>query len=175
MIAYHVDRQSSLRPGATVCGFVDENYYSLPVLSMWGKTVKNSLLSPDFNLLNTYNIEIHTESVRKAYFPSMLSRFSSFFAVPSLDDFSAWKDILGPLDECTIYEVSFFGRYHLLDASFLNQNLFFVQESEDPLEHYSELAASRNALHDYWNGVFSENPLPELLIELPVYINKIVT
>lgn len=176
MIAYHVDRLGSLQVGQTISGFNDDNIFNLSAISHWGRAIIDSPKSSFFDAsdINTYNIEIHAEAIRKRFFPEMISRFSAFFAVPSLDILSSWKSVLNYSDKSTIYEISFSNRSHLLDGRFLNQNFSQMHSTENPLEFFDEILEAENELYNYWSGVFSADSLPELLIEFPVTIERII-
>lgn len=178
MIAYHLDRFGRLSPGMKIDKIYVENIWNLPYLSNWGISIlnfPNSLqIAVDSSVLsssNTYNIELQAEQIRRAAFPFQPSRFSSFYGVSSPQELLSWKEVLGRFETARIFEVSYDGAAPNLDAAFLN-----VQVTNNPfrqetfLDVWDRVNRIKGSISCYWSGVFSDAPLPELLLPLPVTV-----
>lgn len=178
MIAYHLDRSGRLSPGMKIDKIYTENLWHLPYLSNWGISIlnfPNSLqIAVDSSVLssaNTYNIELRAEQIRQAAFPFQPSRLSSFYGVSSPQELLSWEGIFSGLETAQIFEVSYEGEAPRLDASFLN-----VPASNDPFHRESwpdtqkRVDRIKESISCYWSGVFSDAPLPELLLPLPVTV-----
>lgn len=174
MIAYRFDRSGSLKENSTLnlipTGASIEDptisLYGFDFVSAWGNSCYKSLTTPpsvaSFGSFNSLSIDLQAEAVRKALFPNKPSRFKSIFAVKQLSDFSAWKDILHINSESSIFEIECTSAVEL-DAYFLRGGI-----SSDPF-------VSDDLLIKYWSGEKSSSPLPELLIPLPVIVNRRLT
>ena len=70
-----------------------------------------------------------------------------------------------------VWEIEFdHNKFHYADASFLKELPVDLNPS-DPNFFNINLEVYQ-AKMNYWNGVFSDNPLPELVIELPVKVKR---
>lgn len=184
MIAYHLDRCSRLYPGMKIGKIYTGNLLNLPYLSNWGAAILCPSTSPHsavldssvFSSINTYNIEIQAEQIRKNSFPFQPSRLCSFYGVSSPEEFLSWKEVLGRVETARIFEVFYDGDAPRLDASFLN-----VQAANDPFHQESlpdiqkRFDRIQKSISCYWSGVFSDAPLPELLLPLPVTVLREVS
>ena len=171
LIAYHIDRAGSLQIGQTIQPFIQDNIYRVPHLSNWGLSVVEDPLTA-IETINTHNIEVQAENIRKDKFPDMPSRFSSFFGIQELEHLSLWRNILHFTNDAKVYEISYEGFAPLLDAKFLNVkacNDIFNDKPclQSEIERTIKLIES---IYLYWSGACSKNPLPELLIPLPVTV-----
>lgn len=172
MVAYHLDRENTLRESSDIVliktnsGFDDSviSFYGFDSVSSWGFQIYQHLLSPNFanfRFLSTFHLELQAESIRKQFYPDKPSRFKSIFAVKNLSDFKLWKDPLPVNNESHIYEIEYdSSQCALLDAYFLKGGI-----GCDPFTEIQNLLK-------YWSGQLSDNPLPELLIPLPVSTGK---
>lgn len=181
MIAYHIDRSGRLRPGQIIHGIQCNNVWGLEYLSEWGYGV-NSFTNKTMyfqthqqlqRAIHTQNIEAHVEQCRKTHFPYMPSRLSSFFGVEKIEDFKFWEGILDS-PSAKIYEVSYEGVAFKFDAAYLN--LFpRVISSINPKWGLNDINQLNQSTFEYWCGKMSANPLPELLIPLPVTVVREVS
>lgn len=174
MIAYHIDHSQKLKENSELTLFdtcadtLDPTIrlYGFNNVSHWGKSCYeylSSSFSNDFNTINSFQIELLAESVRKSYYPDKPSRFKSLFAVARLSDLKLWKEYF-PIDSGThIYEIEYDpSKCVELDARFLKGGV-----DCDP---YTQT----DSLKKYWSGQTSDSPLPELLISLPVIVRRLV-
>lgn len=174
MIAYHIDRTNSLTEGQIVRLF--------PVISeypfMAHKMFPNGISVHGFHYINEkvqhegdnspafYTLEYELELIRRCYFPNLPSRYQSFFALESPDDIILWKNMF-PSD-CTIWEVEFDEEQCIKrDARLLTPSI-----SLNVPKPYASISESFYYCGLYWDGHFTDNPLPELLVVPPVKILK---
>ena len=74
---------------------------------------------------------------------------------------SAWSKYFNLDNHSRIFEIEFdHSSYCEVDANFLKGGI-----DCDPLRN-------RTSLYNYWSGKMSPSPLPELIIELPVFIKR---
>ena len=115
--------------------------------------------------------EIIFELVRQLYFPDAPSRLTSLYASESIEQAMIWqklwknnfKDNNEQLAH-SLWEIEYESNAKLFDANHLN--IF----SNDEFSYITAL----DYANKYWQGHFSENPLPELLIPYPVTIVRII-
>ena len=184
MIAYHIDRSGCLSPGQQICGIPCENPFGLPVLSQWGLAeadISNGRIPMflDQNALNaiaSHNMEVRAEHLRKAHFPDAVSRLSCFYAVSKLDHLRLWANILHIKPEDRVFEV-----YYEEEALEYDARNLRVSSAGIDIAHHSldeclrDALLSERALLRYWSREFTDDPLPELLIPLPVTIGHAVS
>lgn len=186
MIAYHLDRSGKLEEGA-VLNLLETNAnpedstfknYGLHKVSHWGMLcynyLKNIHSDPssiyDFDSVNSFSIDLQAESIRNSCFPNKPSRFQSIFAVENLHDFKLWESYLPINKHSHIFEIEFEDSlYCKVDANFLRGGI--VPSSTDSFSYILQIT---DCLQKYWSGQMSENPLPELLIPLPVTIKRLL-
>lgn len=176
MIAYHLDHCNKLQEGECLLltesphlvGDPVADLYGFDKVSYWGKRCYEYLrFGPQIttlDMLNSSQIDLQAEVVRKNWFPSMPSRFKSIFAVTQLSDFNFWVKFLSITPNSNIFEIEYDpSKCAKLDASFLKGGI-----DCDPMRTFPILS-------QYWSGEMSSSPLPELLIPLPVTIGRRVT
>lgn len=133
----------------------------------------NPMTLEDLNKINAHNsmyiTEYTFELIRKLCFSNMPSRFTSLFALESLDDLQHWDLLQGNF---SIFEIEISEPVVKLDASFLKGGiaLNFVKD----FQFYEGFSPSINFYNakKYWSGLFSEKPQPEVLISLPIKVGK---
>lgn len=173
MIAYHLDRCNSLKENSYLSleptGIPSTDslaaIFGFDFVSNWGRQMYELYTSsPDPSNFQSYislQIDMQAENVRKSHFPDSPSRFKSIFAVPKLSDFSLWRDSLQIDENASIFEIEYDPQTVVqLDATFLIGSI-----GSDPFHQWE-------SLFRYWSGEMSSNPLPELLIPLPVFTRK---
>lgn len=176
MIAYHIDRAETLSINTTLsllklnCDTLNSSFklYGFDEVSMFGMRVYKALQelsnplshsSIDFDFMNSIQIDLQAESIRSIHYPHMPSRFKCIFGLNKLSDLLLWKQYFKITKSTCIYEIEIpSNNCVLLDASFLKGGT-----TSDP-----DLICV--SLMKYWSGMISNNPLPELLIPLPVKI-----
>lgn len=180
MIAYHLDRCGTLSAGQRICGFSSPNCFGLPELSQWGISEKNLFSgSPQVlstSLIASHNLEVRAESFRKLNYPDAPSRLSSFYAVPKLEHFKFWKRIFCISPPARIFEVYYDRPCNAYDANHLRLSaidLSLVPASEN--DYIQAVIKTERSLHHYWSHDFTDDPLPELLLTLPVTIGPVVS
>lgn len=115
MIAYHVDRRGTLSPGQQIFGTPAENLFGLPILSQWGLDEVHLLdnLPRIFDRcvkahIDWHNMEVRAERIRQIYYQDSVSRFSCFYAVPQLDHFAFWADMIQIKPSDRIFQVHYY-------------------------------------------------------------------
>lgn len=132
------------------------------------------LLSPQSfsarkSLVDEQIIEVVFELVRRAHFPDLPSRFTSLFAVNSLNEFSLWPELTNaerfPYQQ--VIEIDVPDGIPCFDASFLQGGLIFDQQKGQYYMGFLPVAAVDFAFR-YWSGHRSDHPRIEYLIPLPI-------
>lgn len=116
-------------------------------------------------------VDLIFELVREHYYPEAPSRLTSLYASATKENAELWQhlwiknfgDKAGQIAK-ELWEIEFDAKPLEVDATFLNI---------DVKDKFSYLQALDSA-HRYWQGEFSETPLPELLVPLPVVVGKSV-
>ena len=108
-------------------------------------------------------IEEDAEIIRKLVCPSSPSRLQSFFAVPTISDLWRWNDAgYIVLDSCWLWKVQ---------ADIECPVVHDARHLRGSLSHrLLQDRGTQKALIDYWIGVFSSDPLPEVLLPLPITV-----
>lgn len=105
-------------------------------------------------------VEIVFELVRQQFYPTMLSRLTSLYAVQTLEQAENWINIFGnTIKVDSIWKIKYTNSSYPLDAKHLDANI----------NDFSYIDLIENA-HKYWKGQLSDNPLIEILVELPVQV-----
>jgi hypothetical protein len=183
MIAYHLDRSEQLQSDSTL-NLIPTNantsdttisLYGLDKVSHWGKLcydyfqhlISDIDVEKSFASSNSFSIDLQAESIRKQFFQNKPSRFKSIFAVKELNDFKLWERYFQINENSHIFEIEFDdSAYCEADASFLRGGII---QSSNPNQCALQIM---DTLKKYWSGQMSENPLPELIVSLPVYIKR---
>lgn len=174
-IAYHIDRSNNLFEGKVLDLFdIDNQNLAQGQLKLIGlnkishfaircSEAFNNMLNgklEHINNLNNYEIERNFESFRKLISPNSISRLQCIYALEKLSDIALWSEYFSVDKYTPIYTIHYdsdlvekFDARHLIGGF------------GDP---YPAMIHSPR----YWNHDFSENPLPELLIPLPVKIGE---
>lgn len=173
MLAYHLDRSEKLKEGYelhlldTSANLDDQivELYGFNKVSHWGKLCYEYLLNPftftDINSMNSFQIDLQAEIIRKQFYSNMPSRFKSIFAVKQISDFIPWAKYFS-INQCPhIFEIECDASQCIeLDATYLKGGITCNPNSQI------------ESLHKYWSGQLSNSPLLELLIPLPVTIGR---
>lgn len=115
-------------------------------------------------------IEFIFELVRREKFPDAPSRYTSFFAVDSLSEFSKWPELTS---KGVNYKSSKFYSFEApdclckFDSSWLKGGLIFGTDHEKRYLGFLSWPIFDNAIN-YWSGVPSANPRWEYLVPLPI-------
>lgn len=133
--------------------------------------LKRQLNEDDFSEPVT---ELIFELVRQLHFPDAPSRLTSLYASESIAQAEQWydlfhenfKDSKNQLPQ-SLWEIEFEAPARLYDAYFLN-DITCKSHYE-----FSYLTKLENA-HHYWQGDFSQHPLPELLVQYPVKVTRLL-
>lgn len=189
MIAYHVDRNNSIKPNARLIDFIQipSEWINIEILrsrypegiSYWGKTILEIQEAYESKALdlsyressnseywwNSYLIDILYEYERLSSYKNKPSRFQSLFACDSIESAIKWKKLFGS-PNAKIYQIEFPENACIkADSSFLTGKI-----------NYFSLPTIQTAAKKYWEG--TTNSLnysnPEYLIKLPVKIIGIV-
>ena len=133
----------------------------------------------DWSTANTYNLEIHAETLRCQAFPEKPSRLSVFFCARRLSDILSWNEYFPLSPGSRICEIEYDGPLYEFDARFLRGIALPVEpvnlDSSDMDQLAQNISQVRRNLFLYWSGARSENPLPEVLVPLPVVIRRIAS
>lgn len=120
--------------------------------------------------LNNYHhyeeciIEIVFELIRQQFYPTMLSRLTSLYAVQTLEQTENWIKIFSNTEKAdSIWKIKYTNSSYPLDAKYLNIDV----------NGFSYINLIENA-HKYWKGQLSDNPLIEILVEFPVQVLHLV-
>lgn len=173
MIAYHLDCSGKLKEGYKL-PLIDTNanpddqivkLYGFNKVSHWGKLCYEYLLNPftltDINSINSFQIDLQAEIIRKQFYSNIPSRFKSIFAVKQISDFIPWKNIFQLIRSTKIFEIEYdTSKCIELDANYLRGGIDCNPNSQI------------ESLHKYWSGQLSNSPLLELLIPLPITIGR---
>lgn len=173
MIAYHVDRNNALKEGNIIeltkdpikdqtgllCNFLPHDGLSN---HGWHYLIDYKIQNTSGNKTEYYIMEYELELIRRAYFPNLISRFESFFAIPSIDEIDKWEGIFSEND--TIWQIEFDESQSIIrDSNLLIPGLDLQTHMFAPISSFV------NGYH-YWSGVQSNNPRMELLIKPPIKI-----
>ena len=174
MKAYHIDRNNSLFEGQIIelNKFEDVDsfilrkmfpegisYHGCHYLDESAQNIENN--SPSF-----YILEYELELIRTAYFPNLISRYQSFFALETLDNIKEWSGILN--EDCTIWEVEFDDNNYIKCDSNLLYPALNIKDNQITFSANNSFQYG----YAYWQGLSSKNPRYELLIKPPVKIIK---
>jgi len=112
-------------------------------------------------------LEFTLEFIRRSLFPDKPSRFTSFFALERLEDIECWKELTNSYYK--IYTVEYESACKF-DANYLISGCCFSWlYPQQFCQGFSPLINLSN-VYNYWSQNFTENPKPELLLQLPVKI-----
>ena len=126
-------------------------------ISVHGIRYLSSVRPDDYN--NDHTIESIFELVRQEHYPDQLSRFQAFFACPTIESAMQWSKKLKSVE---LWEIEAIETPIAYDARFLTM-------SND--RGFSLIRTINNA-HQYWRHKMTSEPLPELLLPLPLRINR---
>lgn len=135
-------------------------------LSQHGIRYINQVLYP--NTENSFNfsnqlLEYEFELVRRIYFPSSPSRFTSLFALKSLEHINDWTPHL--TKNYRVYELNVDIEPEEYDASFLCSFPSINKVNNELYQAFDPLVNFDNA-YQYWDKQISDTPQFELLIDL---------
>lgn len=124
--------------------------------------------------INTQIIEIVFELVRRAHFPHLPSRFTSFFAVKSYYDFLQWPELLDGdrYPNYKIWEIDAPDTTPCFDSSLLRGGLIFGRENANYYMGFLPIASADYAFN-YWSGKTSDKPRMEYLLPHPISANRL--
>ena len=183
MIAYHLDRYSSLSAGQILnlepfhyeMGFQNMNFNTLAhnlsligfdSISHFGKIMTENVEMDTLPMLTNRYIEFIFEMVRTREFPDMPSRLKCLFSFPTLSCIKEWSEYLIQ-SSSPVWEVSCDSESVItLDARFLRAG--------DHLHNPDDSVTYDNA-RKYWNRETSPRPLLETLLPLPAKIVRQVS
>lgn len=168
MIAYHVDRNKDLHIGQilklqqnpVIHMLENSSLNHLNEVSCFGSGVlkKGRIVPATTEDAKIEITETFLEFLRKELFRDKPSRLQSVFALKHLSDLKLWSQFLK--NEYYVWEIEFnHNHYHYGDASLFT---------------FGEKLEKENAFW-YWGGKFNNPALPELVIELPVKINRLIS
>lgn len=178
-IGYHVDRYSVLQPGKTIelyredcpCLYKDQIETLLKMFpDGFSQQGVNLFYSAKFCFdkhpvmyINDRIIETVFEYVRATRYSHMPSRLQSFFISSDIDTAKRWKIFFG---SGNILEVEYECPSVQLDSSWFSGGI----------DANGVLDMSRIFLNaeNYWSGVQSPSPCPEVLVRPPVKIIRLV-
>lgn len=115
-------------------------------------------------------IEFIFELVRREKFPDAPSRYTSFFAVDSLSEFSKWPELTSKDVNCRTPKFYFFEAPEhpcKFDSSWLKGGLIFGTDHGKRYLGFLSWPIFDNAIN-YWSGVPSANPRWEYIVPLPI-------
>lgn len=123
-----------------------------------------------------YTIEYIFEMIRLHHFSHLPSRFTSLFACETPQDIKSWYEILkgNAMDtsNATVKTIETHGTTFCADSQWRDKRLTLKQNG-DIVQVFNPFAYHEWAYH-YWNGKRTENPLIEVLCELPVTVTRSV-
>ncbi len=192
MVYYHADRVKSMTEGKLInlskdfllqnqnYNFIFENLFPDGVSKHGERYLKDSVYTFEhpFNYAEIYlsnqlcSISITEyvfELIRRLYFPNALSRMTSLFAFPKLDDLNSWEAYT--FQDSSIFEITTTEEYPIYDANFLLGGLCLSKPEEKIYQGFSPRLNFENAFN-YWSGKFSSKPKLEVLLPLPLTIGK---
>lgn len=176
MIAYHIDRDHQLKQGDVLGLYHTSNEPSFlerkifpDGLSYHGlHYINEEFQNIGGNRPSYYIMEYQLELIRKCYFPSLPSRFQSFFALKSLDDVKQWSDIFDIT--APIWTIEYDESQSIIRDTHLLRPCFEKQESND----YFHLNDSFLYYYNYWSGNNTPHPRLEILIKPPIKILDLI-
>lgn len=171
MIAYHLDRSNTLKPGdeinLQIFNDIEPSYLNdildvrYPLgLSRHGDQYYATQSRSEYP--SSYLIESFFEYERQLHFPGCISRFQSFFAMKTIDEIPPWISILKPNPGYSIWEVEF---SH--DNCSRHDSSWLKLDSNNPSALQLAYCAKQ-----YWSGIPSKDPVWEFLIKPPIQILK---
>lgn len=178
---------SEFYPGKILNAISDPRLYlkylsDISTLELAKKFFPNGLSPHGLQTLSNYEMassninepitEIIFELVRQLHFSDSPSRLSSLYASKSISQAKQWQQLwienLGNQKEQigqSLWEIEFKTRIiRPYDAQ-----LLYIGPNND----FSYLVSLENA-HMYWKHIFTQNPLPELLIPYPVTVTRLI-
>ncbi len=180
MIFYHLDHAGTLAEGQVISPGPVSTLFPDIQLSQFGQGIllrdPVAIASSSYNEINTHNLELHAENIRRALFPDLPSRLSSFFTVGSMEDLLLWSAVFPLSPASRVFEIEYNGPLHEFDAVFLHG--FTIPRPGVPLDlnqHQRDIQQTQTWLYRYWTGERTDHPMPEVLLPLPVTIGKLVS
>lgn len=182
MILYHLDRAGTLAEGQIISPGPVSKLFPDIRLSQFGETIlreHHAQSGPrvlDWDNMNTLNLEMHSETIRRRYFPLYPSRLSVFYCVRSLSDLIVWNKYFPLSPESRICEIEYDGPLNEFDAFFLRGITLPVELVSPNLDQLDEnIKQTQKNLFLYWSGARSEHPFLEVLVPLPVTILRVAS
>ena len=171
MIVYRLDRRNQHHEGQLI-DFIQNPYpnhhLGLDFLSEHGLTYIKAMMATHYNNygeLISPIIENNFEVHRRNNFPDKPSRYQSVFAVKQLTDFHLWKEHFSIDRNSRIFEIDICDKlFFEADARHLINDSTASSIADDLRAYFAKI--------NYWSGRFTDNPLPEIVIKLPVTIGK---
>lgn len=170
---YHVDQSQELHPLREVDYYKSYDDCDLEIIKYCKSHFPEGLstfgieytafITPKLEEYKKYVVEIFLETYRQKHFPEKPSRFQSLHCAPSIRDAKIWANRLH-LKLYNIIEVSS-STYHQCDSTW-----------REILEDHFNIAYNNIYAHHYWSGApHTGTPKPEVLVKLPVKVNKIIS
>lgn len=176
MIAYHIDRDHQLKQGQVLGLYHNLNELSFLERQMFPDGlsyhglhyINEDIQNVGGNIPSYYIMEYELELIRKCYFPSLPSRFQSFFALKSLDDVKQWSNIWDT--SAPIWSIE----YNESQSIIRDSNLLYPGFEKQEFNDYFHLNNSFLYYYNYWNGYNTPHPRLEILISPPIKILDLV-
>lgn len=187
MIAYHVDRSNDLKTGAIISldyDFKPNNDLGIELIknlnlsgvSFHGKHYLNDIayfscnpatfadLEKSTSTCSTSITEYTYELFRQLNYPNRPSRFSSFFALQTLEDLKYWPELLK--DAFSIFEIEVDYIPVRLDANYLSSGLAFAYDND--FEFHQGFSPSMNFYfaNQYWSGGTQSLPKARIITHI---------
>lgn len=172
MIVYHVDRKSQLSVNQII------NLQSDITLDNIFDIYNNTFSEHGLNYINQYSDssvwELCLEFIRLNYFPNYPSRLQSFFCIKTLEEALFWKGFFSSqtnskINICKIEA----NTIHEFDVRWITNPPSIPINDNFPFNNGS-IATILQCSYKYWNQELTDNPLKELLVELPVKVVDII-
>lgn len=116
--------------------------------------------------------EVTLELVRRSCFPNLPSRFTSLFAVDSVDEFDKWQELThenGINQNYPIFSLEVSDSTPKFDSNWLKGGLNLGFDSSIGKYYLGYMpTANYDFAFNYWSGIPSDLPRWEYLIELPI-------
>ena len=167
MVVYHVDRTCLISKGQTLSNV--SNYDLDNIFDVYNNSLSahgiQYLTKHLGNNVDSFMWEIAIEYVRLLKYPNYPSRFKCLFAVESLNELKEWQTFFKN-SPCNILKIECSKAYKFDARWITNPGVFHNYVQTNKFDNIS-FASYCYFANKYWSGQPSNNPLWELLVELP--------
>lgn len=138
----------------------------------FGEYIELESLRSAIGVQNQKITELTFEIVRRMYFSSLPSRFTSLFALESVSDFNRWPELTCS-KHFDIYKIKAPDSTLRFDSNLLRGGLqILIDDSMYNLKYNLDISATSmfDLAYQYWSRSHTKNPRWEYLVPLPAHV-----